>query len=192
MSHSLFISDSYIKTTCPVYDNVDAKDLVSHIVCAQDTDLQLILGSKLYKALQTAVAASATSTVQNTLLTYIQPYLAWMSYWYAMPFLHMKTTNKSMIVKGSEHSTAVTVKDMQTLRAEVRNRAEFYSTRLQEYLRYNAPSFAEYTNPDNPLSPNYAGTAYFSGMYLGRPKPQNTGPNFDFDSEKNFNQDNNY
>ena len=103
----LFISTQYIKDNTPVNGNVDEDIIKPHIVTAQRLYIEPICGTDLYNKLKNEVSAGTITGVYKTLLDeYIQPTLAHWSLYSALPFLNWKLTNKSVVTKDSENSTA--------------------------------------------------------------------------------------
>ena len=73
--------------------------------------------------------------------------------------------NKDIVRKISETSTPASLEDIKYMRNIIQNTAEYYATRMVDYLRNNNDLFTEYsTNSGADLSPTK--DTYFSGMNL--------------------------
>ena len=168
MSKALFISESYLKDKTPFYISVDPKDYKSHIETAQDIYIMKILGYKLYNELQDAIIADTVTSDQTELLALIRPCLAWYSYYMALPFVLVKTTNKSLVVKNSDNSNAISFEDMKYLKSSSENTAQSYSEQIVNYLTnpVNYTKFPSYTTPSNYDTRPEKGSQYFNGIYL--------------------------
>lgn len=162
-----FISETYLKDNTPANLNVDTKDVYAHVGTAQDVYIQDVIGSKLYDELKTAVAASTISSAQADLLDKIQPAQVWWSIYLALPWINYKVKNKSVQKSNSENGVAAELPEMKWLRDDLKNRAEYYSQRLKDFLFLNSQNYPSYTNPDLPVLPQ-RGNQFDSGMFMER------------------------
>ena len=162
----LFISEDTIKKSTTINGNVDVELLLPYIKVAQDIHIHQLLGTDLYDKIQADIAAGSLSGNYKTLTdTYIQPVLIHYSLFECMPFLSYKIMNKDIVRKISETSTPASLEDIKYMRNIIQNTAEYYATRLVDYLRNNNDLFTEYsTNSGADLSPTK--DTYFSGMNL--------------------------
>lgn len=174
--HILFVSSQYVKDNTSINDNLDSDILTPFITQAQKIYIEPILGTDLYKKLQSDVSGATVAGNYKILLDeYIQNTLAVWALHDSLPFINYKLTNKSVLTKDSDNSTAVGLEEIKFLQANIRNNAEYLSQRITDYLHANPTLFPEYfTNADiDDVRPNR--TSYFSGVYLG-----NTGNDCDF------------
>tara|TARA_R110000744_G_scaffold5556_1_gene19752 strand:+ start:2986 stop:3546 length:561 start_codon:yes stop_codon:yes gene_type:complete len=162
----LFISEDTIKKSTTINGNVDVELLLPYIKVAQDIHVHQLLGSSLYEKIQAEITAGSLSGSYKTLTdTYIQPVLIHYSLFECVPFLSYKIMNKDIVRKISETSTPASLEDIKYMRNIIQNTAEYYATRLVDYLRHNNHLFAEYSdNTNEDLSPTK--DTYFSGMNL--------------------------
>ena len=162
----LFISEESIKSSTTINGNVDAELLLPYIKVAQDIHIHQLLGTDLYEKLQSDITGSSVAGAYATLLdNYIQPVLIHYSLYECLPFLSYKIMNKDIVRKISETSTAASLEDIVYIRDIVKNTAEFYASRLVDYIKNNSASYPEYnSNSGGDLSPTKE--AYFSGMNL--------------------------
>ena len=76
MSNVLFISETYLKDSSYIDENVDIKLIRNSILETQDMRILPILGTALYEQLKTQIQANTKTTLNNTLLdTYVKPAL---------------------------------------------------------------------------------------------------------------------
>ena len=72
----LFISESYLKDSTLLHENIDFKYLRPIIIMCQDIYVQPKLGSTLYDEIKTQIIGSSLTVANQTLLDdYIQPCL---------------------------------------------------------------------------------------------------------------------
>jgi hypothetical protein len=152
MARALFVSQNSFYDISPLYDNVEVKDIKSHLVSAQDIEIQNLLGYKLYNELQNGIISVTLTDNQKELLELIKPCLVWYAYSTSLPFLLIKSTNKSLVTKNSDNSQPVSMSDMIYLKNEARDRAEFYATLVKDYLNnpdtISQNKFPSYQNQD--------------------------------------------
>ena len=166
----LFISEDTIKKSTTINGNVDVELLLPYIKVAQDIHVHQLLGTKLYDKIQTLITAATIDDGGNedyeTLVDqYIQPVLIHYSLYECVPFLSYKIMNKDIVRKISETSTPASLEDIKYMRNIIQNTAEYYATRLVDYIRHNTDKYPEYsTNTNEDLNPTK--DTYFSGMNL--------------------------
>ena len=167
----LFASEDTIKKSTTINGNVDVELLLPYIKVAQDIHIHQLLGTDLYDKLQNDISDDSSSTPTTNYKTllddYIQPVLIHYSLYECLPFLSYKIMNKDIVRKISETSTAASLEDIKYIREIVKNTAEYYATRLVDYLCNNNHLYPEYnTNSNGDLAPTK--DTYFSGIVLDR------------------------
>jgi hypothetical protein len=133
----LLISETKLKNFTNINRNVDMDVLKAEVQIAQDIDLQTILGTKFYNHLLSQVSATGnTFNAEETTLVndFIQPFLLQQSYYQAIPQIMYRTMNNGIMSGTMENATSVDLATMQYLRNIQKQRADFYMTRLQDYL----------------------------------------------------------
>ena len=133
----LLISETKLKNFTNINKNVDMDVLKAEVQIAQDIDLQTILGTKFYNHLLSQVSATGnTFNAQETTLIndFIQPFLLQQSYYQAIPQIMYRTMNNGIMSGTMENAQSVDLATMQYLRNIQKQRADFYMTRLQDYL----------------------------------------------------------
>lgn len=133
----LLISEVKLKNFTNINKNVDMDVLKAEVQIAQDIDLQTILGTKFYNHLLSQVSATGnTFNADETTLVndYIQPFLIQTAYFNAMPGLMYRTMNRGIVEGTMENAASVDINTFKYLRSIQKQRADFYMTRLQDYL----------------------------------------------------------
>jgi hypothetical protein len=168
----LLISEVKLKNFTNINKNVDMDVLKAEVQIAQDIDLQTILGTKFYNHLLSQVSATGnTFNADETTLVndYVQPFLVQQAYFQAIPHLMYRTMNRGIVEGTMESATSVNIDTMKYLRTIQKQRADFYLTRLQDYLLigYGSNVFPDYISQSSRdgMIPNRA-QKYNNGIYL--------------------------
>lgn len=133
----LLISEIKLKNFTNINKNLDMDVLKAEIQAAQDIELQTLLGSKFYHHLLDQVNATGnTFNVDEKILIddYIQPFLINTAYFNAMPQIMYRTMNRGIVEGTMENAKSVGVETFKYLRSIQKQRADFYSQRLLDYL----------------------------------------------------------
>lgn len=173
----LFISESYLKQTTFVGENVQANVLTSAITKAQTIKIQSILGKALYDKLVDDIEAAGGSLTGVTgnyailLQEYVIPSLTNWALYEAIVPLTLKFTNKGISRAQDQYTEGIDLPTMQYIRNDVRNEAEWYTQRLTTYLCNNTGLFPEYSDyTANDLFPSVKAGGYESGIYFKKRK----------------------
>jgi len=186
----LLVSEKYMKENTSVMDNVEDKFIRTGIIEAQNIDLQQVIGTPLYEDIITEFQAyknyqdnpgtGATSGItafvsqENLDLVdgYIQPVVMYYTIYNSFYELYAKLTNKGIVTQNSDNSTTITDNLFYKMRAEYKDKAEWYSERLMNYLLANQTTYPLYLGASTDIDDIQAetDTNYFAGMYLGRGK----------------------
>ena len=148
--------------------NVDEELLHPQIIKAQNLRIEKILGTNLFDTVLTEIdAQSYTARIITLLEDYIQPALVeWVTYT-ALPYLNYKITNKSISKKSSDNSEPSDLNEVNYLRQNIRDDAEYYSERMTKFLEANTGTYPEYLegNADcDDIKPSKLN--FISGIYL--------------------------
>ena len=165
----LMLSTDYYKRNSVVNLNVDNELLTPHIVKAQNMNIERILGSDLFNLVLSEIEANTVSTrVVNLLENYIQPALVeWITYT-ALPYLNYKVTNKAVVKKSSNNSEATDLTEINFLRQDIRDDAEYLSERMTKFLKANLITYPEYNTGNSDIDDiKPVKNNFFSGIYLG-------------------------
>ena len=169
MAYAQFLSTDYIYKWTIIPDNVDADIITKFIRESQDIYIQDILGHDLYfKLMADLVAGGSTGNYLTLLNNYVMPAQAEWTVYNALPFIWARITNKSLSKKDSDNSTPTTKDELIYIRDLAKDKAEYYSERIREFILNNQGSFPEYwtvTGIDRiqPRRDNYS-----SGIYTGK------------------------
>jgi len=133
----LLISETKLKAFTNINKNVDMDVLKAEVQIAQDIDLQTILGTLFYQHLLDQVSSTGNtfSNDEKELVdSYVQPYLIQTAYFNAIPQIMYRTMNNGITSGTMENASAVDIETMKYLRSIQKQRADFYSQRLLDYL----------------------------------------------------------
>ena len=172
MATALFITQEDLVRNSIISGSTDFDKIIQFVKIAQIIDVQNLLGSDLYNKISEDIisgAAGGAGLTGNylTLVTeFIQPTLIWFSQMNYIPFSAYSITNKGILKGSSETAQNVDKDEVDYLVAKAREYANYYSTRLVDYLCFNNSLFPEYTsNTNNDISPDTSSTA-FNGWVL--------------------------
>jgi hypothetical protein len=163
-----WITQSYLKQLTPINTNVDVSEVASHIETCQIIHTREILGKNLYDDLNTKFINNTLNTIETELFEIIKQSIAYRSSEIAIPFLHIKIRNKGVVKLRDEYAEAASLEDMKYLRSELKNRAEYFEKRIQEFLcqfSIDFPLYTQDTNPHNQIYPNH-NEPYDADFYL--------------------------
>lgn len=148
-SITLFITEEDVKAVfTSLQENVDSTLIVPHIQKAQQIYIEQKLGVDLSDAIKAEIDANTLVDPYRELVEqYIAPTLAYYSLYLAIPYLHLKMTQKGILLKASENSSNASLEEITFLRNDARDSAEFYLNRMINYLEDNKTTFTLY-NPD--------------------------------------------
>lgn len=156
------LSTNALKQNTAINQNVDDNLLLNAIWEAQEINVQQTCGSRLYKKIVSLVANNTIGSAGNanykTLLDeYITPiinYYAWMN---ALVYISYKSMNKGLQTQNSDNSQSASMSEMQFVRDDIRNKAEFFAQRLSDYLHANRSLYPEYNNNSgiDEMTPNH-------------------------------------
>lgn len=141
----IFIDGTYIKAYSHMDASIDDKDLLPSIIQAQDSQIQPILGTKLFDSLKTKVSGGTIAGDYETLL---QDYVMMTTLKWTLvnfyPYLQGKILNGTIGSRNVDNITALSQAEVMRLVDTERSNAQFYSERLIEYLQNNSSLFSEY------------------------------------------------
>jgi hypothetical protein len=145
----VFVNFEYLQKNSPIYANLDSADINWVIPISQDIHIKSIIGSALYTKLIDDIITNGNTTglYANLLDNFICPALVYYIALDAADFNSIKWTNKGLLKKTSETSEIPTQQDITGYKNKLEKFAEFYGTKITEYLEANPNSFPEYQNP---------------------------------------------
>lgn len=188
-NRAFLIDANYIKTQYAGYieSNVDDYSIQSYILIAQDVNLQSLIGGYMFRYIMDGIINQQSGGgfvfsdyYQHILVNYIQPGLALWALYQMYPTLLYKGTNKALITRHSDDSSAVGIREMEYIRGQLKNNAEFYDARAIQYITNNVDQFPQYfsskeINSIKPKSNVYQGGLYLKKNILGTPQGKNNG-----------------
>ena len=168
----LFVSEQRVKDFTPLNANVDSSELRWGISQSQTIFIQESLGTRLFEKMGELVQTNDIEDPQyirykELLNNYIQPTLIWYSYYMLLDSFFVKTVNIGLQQYRSEQSNPIGIKELQYLKDNAKNNAEFNDNLMRRYLVFNSSWFPEYTEFKNPedLMPEFGG-AFKSSVVL--------------------------
>lgn len=170
MRNIILISVDNIKSNSVVNNNVDEMYILPAITTAQDMALQPIIGTKLFRKLQNLVADGSIQTEEDykfLLDEYINPVLLNQVTADLIIPISFKLRNQGFIQQTGDRTYVPSMADMQLIRQDYQNKADFYKVRLSEYLMANRSKYPEYCSRDSCADMNSNPSAYKTGIYLG-------------------------
>lgn len=161
-----FITEYYIRNNTPLSQNLDVKDIVNNIDPASDMHIQPVLGTPLYNDLLIKYSAQTLNTIETELVSLIQPALAYWAADMSVPFINYQIKNKGAQTQNGDFSNNVEKDITSYLRNELKNRAEFYTQRIERFLQLSGNQFSLYVSPGTTdILPDNS-TGYDSGVAL--------------------------
>ena len=146
------VSKAYLRENSPITQNVQEKDLFPHVTAAQDNYTQKILGSEFYNHILESFSAQTLNDAEITLVSdYIKPQVLWRTIDLAMPWMANNLRGKGVLRNTDENAVVSSFQELNYLRNEAKNRAEFQEQLLFDYLKKNVNVFPEYKTQDDPL-----------------------------------------
>lgn len=171
MATALFINRTDLVKNSIIDGNTDVDKLIQFIKIAQQIDIQNLLGTDLYNRISTDITSGAsggtglTGNYLTLVNTYVQPTLIWFAQMNYIPFAAYSIKNGGVFKGSSETAETVDKNEVDYLVDKAREYANYYSTRLVDYLQFNTDLFPEYnSNTDNDIHPDTDTT--FKGWVL--------------------------
>lgn len=166
----LLVTRNDIIKTSPLQGSIDSDRLLPFVRTAQEKYILNLLGTVLYNKLQDDVEAGTpfTGIYQTLVEDYIKPTLIWYSCVEYLPFSAVQFKSEGAVKHQSEQSQAVSKTEVDYLTQKSQDNAEWYATRLQDYLiAYSPqiPEFYESVGNSTQIYPDQT-NQYFSGINL--------------------------
>lgn len=170
----LLVSELQLKQYTNLNKNVDINLLRSEVEQTQRIDLQTILGTKFYKELLSKVTSTGNTFNDDEKILvdqYVQPWLIQQSYWQVLPHIAYQVKNRGIVQGDMENASAVDLETIKYLRTIAKSRADYYLTRMQDYLNIGRGQgkFPAYTS-QNTLDGQMPSRSekYNNGIYMPR------------------------
>ena len=150
MATALFINRTDLVKNSIIDGNVDIDKYIQFIKIAQQIDIQNLLGTDLYNKISADIVAGTLAGNYLSLVnTYVQPTLIWFAQMNYIPFAAYQIKNGGVFKHTSETAQNVDKNEVDYLVAKAREYANYYSTRLVDYLSFNDNLFPEYNSNTN-------------------------------------------
>jgi len=166
MATALFISRTDLVKNSIIDGNTDTDRFIQFIKVAQQVEVQNLLGTDLYNKISADIIADNLSGDYLDLVNnYVQPCLIWFAQMTYIPFAAYQIKSGGVFKHSSETAQNVDKNEVDYLVAKAREYANYYSTRMVDYLCFNDNLFPEYnTNTNEDISPDTDTT--FKGWVL--------------------------
>ena len=170
MAFGLLITRNDIIKNTPLGGAIDADSLLPFIRTAQEKYILNLVGTVLYNKLQDDVESQTAFTgyYQTLVEDYIKPTLIWYSCVEYIPFSATSFKSEGAVKHKSEQSDPVPKIEIDYLANKAQDNAEYYATRMQDYLIANGtniPEFFETTGDTTNIFPDQS-NQYFGGLNL--------------------------
>lgn len=144
-----FVTENYLKTNTPITNNVDVTDVMPYVRTQAEMRLMPILGTYFYNDLLTKYNAGTLSADETTLVSYIQPVVAWRSAEDAVFGLSYQLKNKGLQIQSGEFSQPATKGDITFSMDHYGQKGKWFENRLTWWLLENKALFSAFTSADN-------------------------------------------
>jgi len=172
MAYALFINRNDIIKNTPLQGAIDADALLPFVRTAQDKYLKNLLGTILFDYLQAQIIANNVDNLsiyyQDLLDDYIKNALMWYSCVEYIPFSNVQFKSNGAVKQQSEQGTAPSKSEIDYLKAQAQQNADYYALRLQNYLiaySNNIPQYLESIGNQTQIYPDQS-NQYFGGIQL--------------------------
>lgn len=163
----LFVNPDYLKRMTQLNGGVEDSTMVPSIIVAQDKYIQQYLGTDLLNKLKDDVRlGTLTGDYANLMDNYVRKAVVWWTMVELLPNLYVKVDNGGLVIRTAENTASISQSDLHREIENARQNAQFYTTRLVEYLCANLTSFPEYTSNENPDMFPESAVYYQSGMTI--------------------------
>ena len=170
MAYALFITRNDIIKNTPLQGSIDSDRLLPFIRTAQEKYILDLLGTVLYYKLQADIEAGTpfTGYYKDLMDDHIKPTLIWYSTVEYLPFSAVQFKSEGAVKHESEQSKSVSKIEVDYLLQKSMSNADYYATRLQNYLisySNQIPEYLQSIGNQTEIYPNM-GNTYFGGLQL--------------------------
>ena len=172
MAYVLFITRNDIIKNTPLQGAIDADKLLPFVRTAQDKYLLDLLGTVLFEFLQAKIADNTFGTLnvyyQDLMDDHIKNTLIWYSAVEYIPFSSISFKSEGAVKHLSDQSVAPGKNEIDYLKQQAQQNADYYATRLQNYLisySNEIPQYLESVGNQTQIYPDQT-NQYFGGIQL--------------------------
>ena len=171
-SNVLLIAEDTLKTYSNLNKNTFGDWILPAILEAQEMGLMPIIGECLYNKICELVADGSINDVlftayKDLLDDKIQPYLIYKTLSNIIPILNAKMANLGVVVTNDEHVVNLTQSESDLLKSYYSERCDFYTKRLQDFIKSNQSAFPEISCGCGKMQPNLESSENSVGVWLG-------------------------
>lgn len=181
-SNVLLIAEDTLKTYSNLNKNTFGDWILPAIREAQEMGLMPIIGECLYNKICELVADGSINDVlftayKDLLDDKIQPYLIYKTLSNIIPILNAKMANLGVVVTNDEHVVNLTQSESDLLKSYYSERCDFYTKRLQDFIKSNQSAFPEISCDCGKMQPNLESSENSVGIWLGGSRGKKIGNN---------------
>ena len=170
MAFGLLITRNDIIKNTPLGGAIDADALLPFVRTAQEKYILNLLGTVLYNKLQDDIEAQTpfTGYYETLVVDYVKPTIIWYSCVEYIPFSAISFKSNGAVKHISEQSVSPGKNEVDYLLHKALNNADYYGTRLQDYLLANSQNIPEYLQSVGDSTQIYPDQTnlYFGGIEL--------------------------
>lgn len=172
MSYALFITRNDIIKNTPLNGAIDADKLLPFVRTAQDKYMLNFLGTVLFYYIQDQITAGTVDQLsvyyQDLIYKHIKPTLIWFSAVEYIPFSQISFKSEGAVKHMSDQSVAPSKNEIDYLLQKAQDNADWYATRLQNYLIAYSYAIPQYLQSVGNLTQIYPdmGNAYVCNINL--------------------------
>lgn len=170
--YSLFVSRNDIIKNSMLLGSIDADKLLPYVKIAQDKYMENLLGSVLYKKIQSDILVDPTLSGYTgeylEMIPQIKNVLIWYSVAEYIPFSSIMFQSNGSYKIDSDSYSAPSKTELEYLLNKALDNAELFSKRLQDFLCANSNVIVEYnqsTGKSDNVYPDQS-NQYFCGINL--------------------------
>lgn len=162
---ALFIDDVYLTDYTPLGKSIDIQEIYPFVEESQNVYIQDVLGTPLYIDLEWKLYTGVTySNIERQLVDMCSKALAYWTIYMAIPHLTFKIRNLGVARATSTDTQTSNMEEMRFLREEIKNLAEFWNTRIVNFLCENSTYFPLYNAASDDMYPSTF--QYDSDIYI--------------------------
>jgi hypothetical protein len=172
MAYPLFITRNDIIKNSPLQGAIDADRLLPFVRTAQDKYMLNLLGTVLFYYLQGKIADGTFNQLdeyyQDLMNDHIKSTLIWYACVEYIPFSGIQFKSEGAVKHRSEQGETPSKNEIDYLLNKAMNSADFYATRLQNYLiaySNQIPQYLESVGNLTQVYPDFT-NQYFGGIQL--------------------------
>lgn len=148
--YTYFVTETYLEFNTPINQNVEFNQIRPFIKTSAEMWVQNIMGTYFFNDILVKYNNQTLSGDEITLVTYIQPAVAFRAAADAVIGVSIGTLyNKGLQRQNGEYSEGVEDNTIKFIAKHYTQKAEFYEERLRVYLKDNKDLFSVFTSQSN-------------------------------------------